>query len=139
MKVLKESSETGNVYEQENKEVCELSTYPRARFEDPPAMNFNQPIVTSCEYSQGTVPPKTSNVATGSSDTWKEKDKSRSTAHEVHVHIAVYSANRMYSFRSQFNPLACVFKMQRRRYITSNVFLVQWKLLRMHLDLQILR
>ena len=55
MKALKESSETGNVNEQENEEVCNLSTYSRARFEDPPATNFNQPIATSCEDTQAIV------------------------------------------------------------------------------------
>ena len=100
---------------------------PRTAFKDLPATNFNQPIATSCEDAQATV-PQTSTVTSGSNDTSKEKDKRRSTAYEVRVHIAVYSANRMNSFRHQFNPLTCVFKTQRRRCLTSNVFLVEWKL-----------
>ena len=81
----------------------------RTPFKDPPATNFNQPIATSCEDAQATV-PQTSIVASSSNDTSKEKNKGRSTAYEVRVHIAVYSANRMNSFRHQFNPLTYVFK-----------------------------
>ena len=99
----------------------------RTAFKDLPATNFNQPIATSCEDAQATV-PQTSTVTSGSNDTSKEKDKRRSTAYKVRVYIAVYSANRMNSFRHQFNPLTCVFKTQRRRCLTSNVFLIEWKL-----------
>ena len=99
----------------------------RIAFEDLPATNFNQPIATRCEDAQATV-PQTSIVASGSNDPSKEKDKGRSTVYEVRVHIAVYSANRMNSFRHQFNPLISVFKTQWTSYLTSNVFLVQWKL-----------
>ena len=112
-----------------NRKTKKYVDYPylRTAFEDLPAKNFNQIIATPCEAAQATV-PQTSIVASSSNDTSKEKDKGRSTAHEVRVHIGIYSANRMNSFRHQFNPLISVFKAQWASYLTSNVFLVQWKL-----------